>query len=215
MSLNFSAAHSSRITKRQTAKSPLLRRSSSSSFTNFKHRKPIQRSQSEFKNAAEDEDFFGDRLDDTGLVTSLATDLSLRDVAQVVGHARTHMFDAMPERGGFNSTRIAEILNFRKSLPPTVTVAHVHAMTNSPTTTEREIAELSKAGIIRKIVIPGRGTGGSSISEGLVLFADIERIINETENLDQALIGTSVCTSRDTMIDTVQTNSYSVFERNP
>ena len=192
-----------------------MRRSSSSPFTSLKQRKPIQRSQSEFKNAAEDEDFFGDRLDDTGLVTSLATDLSLRDVAQVVVHARMHMFDAMPERGGFNSTRIAEILNFRKSLPPTVTVAHVHAMTKSPTATEREIAELSKAGIIRKIVIPGRGTGGSSMSEGLVLFADIERMVNETESLDQALKGTSVCASRDTTTNAVQRNSYNVFERNP
>ena len=190
MPLNFSAAHSSRITKRQPAKNPLLRRSTSSPLNKLRQRKPVQRAQTELVDKAEDEDFFEDHLDDLGLVTSLATDLSLRDVAQVVRYVRTHMFDAMPERGGFNSTRIAEILNFRKSLPPTVTVAHVHAMTKSPTATEREIVELSKAGIIRKIVIPGRGTGGSSMGEGLVLFEDIEQIIKGIESLDRALIGT-------------------------
>lgn len=191
MPLNFSAAHSSRITKRQTANNTLLRRSSSSPLIRFNQRKPIQRSLSKIENADEDgdEDFFEDRLDDVGLVASLATNLSLRDVAQIVHHVRTHMFDTMPERGGFNSTRIAEILNFRKSLPPTVTVTHVHAMMKSPTATEREIAELAKAGIIRKIVVPGRGTGGSSMSEGLVLFDDIEHMIKGVENLDETLIG--------------------------
>ena len=191
MPLNFSAAHSSRITKRSTPKNPLFRRSSSSAISTLKQRKPVQRSQSKIEKAEDDEDFFGDRLDNVGLVTSLATDLSLRDVAQIVRHVRTHMFDAMPERGGFNSTQIAEILNFRKSLPPTVTVTHVHALTSSPTATEREITELAKAGIIRKIVVPGRGIGGSSISDGLVLVEDIERIMNETESLNQDLIGVS------------------------
>lgn len=171
-------------------KSPLLRRSSSSPLIRFNQRKPIQRSQSKIEKDDEDEDddFFADRLDDIGLVTSLAADLSLRDVAQMIGYVRTHMFDAMPERGGFNSTRIAEILNFRKSLPPTVTVTHVHAMMKSPTATEREIAELAKAGIIRRIMVPGRGTGGSSMSEGLVLFEDIANIIKGVEILDEALI---------------------------
>jgi len=62
-------------------------------------------------------------------------------------------------------------------------------MMKSPTATEREIAELAKAGIIRKIVVPGRGTGGSSMSEGLVLFDDIEHMIKGVENLDETLIG--------------------------
>lgn len=191
MPLNFSAAHSSRVTKRQPGKNPLLRRSSSSPFTSFNQRKPVQRSRSkpEIVDSDEDDDFFGDRLDDVGLVNSLTTDLSLRDVAQFIRYVHTHMFDAIPESGGFNSTRIAEILNFRKSLPQTVTLAHVHAMTKSPTSTEREIADLTKAGIIRKIVIPGRGTGGSSVAEGLVLYQDLERILRETSGLDGSMIG--------------------------
>ncbi len=62
-------------------------------------------------------------------------------------------------------------------------------MTKSPTATEREIAELTKAGIIRRIVIPGRGAGGSSMSEGLVLFEDIEKMIKGTDALNEALTG--------------------------
>ncbi|SLM33447.1 Serine-threonine protein kinase 19 [Lasallia pustulata] len=183
MPLNFSAAHSSRITKPK-AKNPLLRRSSSSLFANAARRKPIiQRAQSKPEAVEEDEDFFGDRLDDTGLVTSLATDLSLRDVAQMIRYTRSHMFDPVPERGGMDSTQIAELLNLRKSLPPIVSVAHVHALITSPTAAEREIAELTKAGVVRKISIPGRGTGGSSMGEGVVLMTDWEEKIREASSI--------------------------------
>ena len=158
----------------------------------LKQRKPFRRSLSkpEIIDGGDDsDDIFGDKLEDLGIIKALATDLSLRDVAQTIQYIRCHMFDAMPESGGFNSTRIAEILNFRRSLPPTVTVAHVHALTDTPTKTEREIAELTKAGTIRKVVIPGRGTAGSSVGEGLVLFNDIERLINAAKELDQGLSG--------------------------
>ena len=188
MSLLFSAAHSSRITKRTNYTNPSLKRSSSSPFKGLKQRKPIQRSHSKPETVHTDEDdLFNDSLEDLGIVNSLTTDLSLRDVAQVIQHVRSHMFDAMPESGGFNSTRIAEILNFRRFLPPTVTVSHIHTMTVSPTKTEREIAELIKSGTVRKIVIPGRGMGGSSIGEGLILFTDIEKLIRGTKDLGQDL----------------------------
>lgn len=117
-------------------------------------------------------------------MTVLSTDLSLRDVAQVIKHIRGHMFDDLPEAGGFNSVRISEVLRFRKSLPPTVTVTHVHAFMRSPTATAKEVAELAKAGIIRKIVVPGRGTGGSSTSEGLILAEDLDCLV-QGSGLDQ------------------------------
>lgn len=156
-------------------------------MSDMPRRKAIQRSQSEPEKLGRDEEaeFAVDRLDDLGIVKSLATDLSLRDVAQTVEHVKLHMFDAVPESGGFNSVRIAELLNFRRVLPPTVTVAHVHAFLSSPTTTEREIAELVKAGIIRRLVIPGRGIGGSVIGEGLALEKDVERLVREAEALDR------------------------------
>ena len=192
MPLNFSAAYSSRIAKRTNRRNPLPKRSLSSPFMDLKQRKPVRRSLSkpEVMDRGDDsDDIFGDSLEDLGIIKTLATDLSLRDVAQTIQYIRSHMFDAIPESGGFNSTRIAEILNFRKSLPPTVTVSHVHALIDSPTKTEREIAELTKAGTIRKVVIPGRGTAGSSIGEGLVLFHDIERLVNAAKELDQGLRG--------------------------
>lgn len=190
MPLNFSAAHSSRITKRSQHKNPSLKRSASSPFASLNQRKPIQRTQSKPElTVGDDDDLFEDRLDDVGIVKSLAADLSLRDVAQHIQYIRAHMFDALPEAGGFNSTRIAEILNFRKCLPPTVTVAHVHAMTGTPTKTERELAELSKVGIVRRIEIPGRGSGGSSIGDGLILLKDIESLIRKAKDLELDVAG--------------------------
>ena len=193
MPLNFSAAHSSRIKKRTNRRNPLPKRSLSSPLTDLKQRKPVRRSlfKPEFVDGDGDDsdDTFGDSLEDLGLVKTLATDLSLRDVAQTIQYIRSHMFDAMPESGGFNSTRIAEILNFRRSLPPTVTVSHVHALIDSPTKTEREIAELTKAGTIRKVIIPGRGTAGSSVGEGLVLLSDMERLVNASKEIDRGLSG--------------------------
>ena len=172
MSLQFSAAHSSRITKPRS-KNPLLKRSASSPFASLNRRKPIQRSQSKPEASHFDEDLFSDHA----LAADLTTNLSLRDVVQVIKYTRGHMFDPLPEKGGFNGVRIAEVLNFRKSLPPTVTIAHVHALMPSATAAEREIAELSRKGILRKIVVPGRGTGGSSVAEALVLWEDLEEAV--------------------------------------
>lgn len=183
MPLNLSAAHSSRVTKR-TPNPPQLKRSASSPFSSFNQRKPIQRSKSK-PEKSEPGDFFGEKLDDVGLVTSLVTDSSLRDVTQIILYTtRTKMFEPLPERGGFNSTKISEILNFRKCLAPVVTVAHVHALSRSPTVTEREISELLKANVLRKLVISGRGTGGSALGEGLVLFVDLEAMLERSDGVD-------------------------------
>ena len=188
MPLNLTAAHSSRVTKRQ----PQLKRSASSPFINFGERKPIQRSKSNVEAADNEDDFAGGRLDDIGIVRSLPSDPSLRDVAQIIKHVRFHMFDPMPQNGGFHSTRIAEILNLRKSLPPMVTCSHIYALTLSPTKTEREIAELIRAGIIRRLVTPGRGTGGSSIGESLVISTDVGGLLEQAPELDQELSGTFI-----------------------
>ena len=186
MPLNLTAAHSSSVSRRR-------KRSASSPFTHFNQRKPVQRlkSRTDVTNN-DDDDVFGDRLDDIGSVKSLPSDLSLRGVAHTIQYVRSHMFDTMVENGGFNSTRIAEILNFRQSLPPIVTVPHVHALAQSPTKTEREIAELTRAGTIRRLVTPGRGTGGSSIGESLIHSTDLESLLRQAKELDQELAGTSM-----------------------
>ncbi|MCJ1282015.1 hypothetical protein MMC26_001338 [Xylographa opegraphella] len=188
MPFTFTAAHSSRITKPR-AKKISLKRAASTPFPKLNQRKPIQRSASKPELLEVDaDDLFHDHLDDVGLVACLATDLSLRDVVPVMKYIRSHMFDDIPERSGMNSTRTAEVLNFRRLLPPIVTNAHVHALIKSPTLVEREIGELTSAGLVRKIVVPGRGVGRSSISDALVLVEDWDQLVRTAAVLGTDLI---------------------------
>lgn len=85
------------------------------------------------------------------------------------------------------STRIAEVLNYRRMLPPIISVAHVHALSKSPTMTEREISTLLTEGIIRRITIPGRGKGSSAVGEGLVLVSEWEKIVMADSRLEDGL----------------------------
>lgn len=174
------AAPSSRITK------PGQRRSSASPFANVKKKKPAQSARKKAALAEDAPEEFDARLDDVGVVNSLAQDLRFRDVAQLLLYIRSHMFCNIPESGaGMNSTRIAEVLNFRAGLPPITSVAHVHAMTNSPTTTEREIALLVGEGIVRRTVVPGRSSGGDAVGDGLVLVEEWEQLVNADRGLPE------------------------------
>ena len=179
-----------RVSKPKSSK-PSFLRSASSPFSNAPRRKPVQRSKTRPENADEDEEF-EDKLEDLGLVETLQTDLSLRDVPQTMKHIKTHMFDDIPEKSGMNSTRTAEVLNYRKNLPPIVTNAHIHALINSPTMVEKEIGQLAAAGIIRRIIVPGRGTGAASISDALVVVKDwVERL--ENSNVPNDLRSNAPC----------------------
>ncbi|EOD51104.1 putative serine-threonine protein kinase 19 protein [Neofusicoccum parvum UCRNP2] len=167
-SFQTTPAKSSRVTKpaRRKRDNPLLRRSSSSPFATSPRRKSSSESATK-SGAANEDSIYDEPLDDTGVVASLATDLELRDVPQFMQNIQTRMFTPVPERAsGMNGQRTAEVLNYRINLPPVVSVAHVHALSRSPTVTEREIAELTRAGVIRKVVVPGRGVGGAAVGEG-------------------------------------------------
>ncbi|KAL1643537.1 hypothetical protein SLS58_004897 [Diplodia intermedia] len=184
-SLQTTAAKSSRVAKPAHRKSnnPLLRRSSSSPFAASPRRKPAPASATKV-GAGSDERIFDEPLDDTGVVASLAADLELRDVPQFIQNIRNRMFTPVPERAsGMNGQRTAEVLNFRINLPPVVSIAHVHALSRSPTVTEREVAELVRARIIRKVVIPGRGLGGAAVGEGLVLVSEWEKLVRSHPGL--------------------------------
>ncbi|KAL9032974.1 MAG: hypothetical protein Q9214_007731, partial [Letrouitia sp. 1 TL-2023] len=187
MSLNFSAAHSSRIRKRTQQRCSPLRRPSSSKTPSNSQPKTVHPSKSKQELSTDEGLLFDERLEDTGVPTSLTAPLTLSDVPQVIQHVKSHMFNAVPERGGFNSTKIAELYNIRESFPPTVTISHVHALMSAPSKTEREISELVKASKVRKIVIPGRGIGMSSAGEGLVLYQDLERLLTESDQITEAL----------------------------
>src|ERR1700761_6348004 len=116
MPLRVTAASSStsRIQK------PTTRRSSSSPFSASKRRKPAsQTTRKKSVQADDDEELFGTRLGDDGLIASLAGDLEFSDVAQLIRYIADHQWSSIPETGvGMNSTRIAEVLNYRARLPP-------------------------------------------------------------------------------------------------
>ncbi|KAI0432092.1 serine-threonine protein kinase 19-domain-containing protein [Xylaria sp. FL1042] len=132
----------------------------------------------------DDDDFFDDdRLDDFGLVTALATDLSLRDTPQAIQYVRARMFAPVPDTAaGMTSTRISEVLNYRRSLPPIISVAHVQALLSSPSGVEREVAELARRGFLRRIVVPRRG----AVGEFIVLASEYETSLKETTGLSES-----------------------------
>ncbi|GJC80124.1 hypothetical protein ColLi_02962 [Colletotrichum liriopes] len=130
----------------------------------------------------DDDDFFHDRLDDVGLVAALASDMSLRDVVQAMKYTRNHMFGPLPtEAAGMKSTRIAEVLNYRKAMPGIVTVSHLHALLASPTAVEREVAELQRGGAVRKIYVPRRG----GLGEALIQTSELEEMVIQSAGLDE------------------------------
>ncbi len=173
MPLYLTASHSSRICK-PGAKTPPSRRSSSSPFSSLSRRKPNQRTRSVDDTNGGSSHEAGEKLDDTGRVVSLANRLPVTTVVQAIKHSHETIFCDIPARAGMNSTRIAEVLNFRRILPPIVSLAHVHGLITASTRTEREIAGLVAAGDIRKLTVSGRGNEISGLGEFLVLTQNLE-----------------------------------------
>ncbi|KAF3032870.1 hypothetical protein E8E12_003656 [Didymella heteroderae] len=176
-------ARSSRIitSRRRSAVSALGLRRTTSSPSNAS---PSKRSLPTEESTVYDED---EELDDLGFVVSLASDLNFRDVPQYMEYIRNRMFSDMPEKAGMNSTRIAEVLNFRKSLPPFVTIAHVDALSTSSTVVEREIAELAKQGIVRRITIPHRGVGAAAVGDGIASVKEWHALVRRDTGLPNDL----------------------------
>lgn len=100
------------------------------------------------------------------------------------------MFSDIPEtRAGMNSTRIAQVLNFRRSLPPIVSVAHVHVLLDAPTKIEREIVELVQDARVRRLLVPGRGSSSAGLGDCLVLVEDWEMLVRNSAVLEDGLKG--------------------------
>lgn len=184
MSFQITAARSSRVTKskRRSAAASLRRSTSSPSSTSPRRNSaPLSRSFSSYGD---------EQLDDTGIVTSLAGELHFRDIPEYMEYVRNRMFSDVPERAsGMNSTRIAEVLNYRRALPPIVTIAHIDALSSSSTRTEREIVELTQAGILRRVTIPNRGVGSAAVGDGIALVTDWQRMVRADLDLDYDLQG--------------------------
>lgn len=131
-------------------------------------------------------------LPDVGVLAhALATDLTLRDVPQAMRYTSDRMFTPLPDQPyshGLNSTRVADVLTFRRNLPGLTTAAHLQALLRSPTAVERETAELVRAGAVRKIVVLRRGLGsraGGSLVEFLVESTELEAAVNGSGSLDK------------------------------
>jgi hypothetical protein len=186
MSFQATPARSSRITKsrRTSAAAAMGLKRSTSSPSQASPRKRSLPSEQSFQ--YDDEEL----LNDTGVIASLADDLNFRDVPQYMEYIRNRMFSDMPEKAGMNSTRIAEVLNFRRRLPPFVTIAHIDALSTSSTRIEREIAELAQAGILRRVTIPHRGLGSAAVGDGIASVRDWQALVRELDGLPDNVKGT-------------------------
>ncbi|KAI1908535.1 hypothetical protein LOZ53_003689 [Ophidiomyces ophidiicola] len=188
MPLQFTAAASSRITKAGTRTSKRH-----SPFDRHRRTKPgsqtstklSQRDDNHDRRAAE---YLGDRLPDMGPSHHISETTLVRNVIQAIQYIQNTMFTDMPDsRTGMNSTRIAEVLNFRRALPPIVSIAHVHMLLDAPTKVEREIVELIDSARLRRLFIPGRGSALAGLGDCLVLVEDWEGVVRNSGPLEEAL----------------------------
>lgn len=141
---------------------------------------PSPRKKTRRLRSSEDPDVFEDKLEDIGLVKLLTEELTLRDVVQAIRFIRTRMFTPVPDKG-FNSTRTAELINYRAFMTAIVTMGHLHAILNSPTKVERELIELQREGVVRKVRIERRGGQGEALIESASLFEMIQNATLSTK----------------------------------
>jgi len=185
----------SRVRKNRGAKpSPSPRRATSSPATPSSAQGTKPRARAKPAPAADDVDYIADeddelpqgRLDDLG--AALLADDALRDVPQALRHVRGTMFAPLPARAGtgVSSTRTALTLTFRARLPPVASAAHVAAVLRSASATEREVDELARAGMLRRVLVPRRA---GPAAEQLVEVADLARLARESGDLGDAVRG--------------------------
>ena len=172
-------SHSSRVSKRRQPIRPS--HSSSSAFSGLARTKPFRRARSLTDIAAEgNQNQRSEKLDATGKIASPSSRIPVTEVLSVLAHSNHGMFSDLPERPGMNSTRIAEVLNFRKNLPPLMSLAHLHALLQTSTRAEREIAGLIAAGQVRKIRLSGRGNEISGFGELLITRTALEELLRKS-----------------------------------
>ena len=185
MPLYLTGSHSSRVRKPGTPNP--VRRSSSSPLTHHARIKSAQQTKALAQALDDDSGHDGERLDATGKIIAPTAITPVSTALGAVDHSNKSMFCELPERAGMNSTRIAEVLNFRKRLPPILSLAHLHGLITASTQTEREIAALMGTGKVRKIKLSGRGNDISGLSEVLISSAGLESILGSS-SLDPAAI---------------------------
>lgn len=235
MPLQLTPAFSSRITKRTTSK-PSLSRASSSPFASSSRKKPgqgqrpsLQKSQSTSASGGGATAQEGQGiptlqvLNDNGPVTNLSamyatsasqTGPSDSEVLIAFETIANSIFDDIPPRAGMNSTRIAEVLNYRRALPPIVNIQHLHALLDDSTATEREVTLLIARGKLRRILVPGRGGNGmEGIGDCLVKTSDFEMRVKASPALSPPLQQKFLTlTRKHPKSISVQTNNFTAQE---
>ncbi|KAL2808978.1 serine-threonine protein kinase 19-domain-containing protein [Aspergillus granulosus] len=184
MPLRITSAPVSGIKKRKT---PSSLRPRASPFADHARSKPNVRSPSSSALKLDDPDLDYGPLPDLGLSRHVPETALVETVLDSLKYVRDTIFEELPARAGMNSTRIAQVLGFRRSLPPLVSVAHVHTLLDAPTKVEREIMELAAAGQIRRLIVPGRGNDAAGLGDCLVLTEDWERLVRESSVLGSEL----------------------------
>ncbi|TKA71126.1 hypothetical protein B0A55_08218 [Friedmanniomyces simplex] len=167
-----------------TAPFPRRKSSSSSPFSAYPRKKSTLSRQSSL---ASKETSTDEQLIDTGLAPSLAPPGLSQNVLSLIRYVQENTWDPIPEISGMNSSRIAETLRYRETLPPIVSLPHLYALSVSPTETERELARLVAQGVVRKVVIPGRAVakgGGSMPLEGVVVVEEWKTLFREQPGVE-------------------------------
>lgn len=209
MPLRITSAPVSGVKKRRAATSLKPRVSPFASHARRKAtttRSPIS-SKSDASAGASLEEDEQEPLPDVGLSRYLPETSPVENVVQAIRHIRDSMFEDLPARAGMNSTRVAEVLNTRRSLPPLVSVAHVHTLLDAPTKVEKEIIDLVHSGRVRRLVVPGRGNDAAGLGDCLVLSEDWEKLVRDCGDLEPSVKGTSSSafrTYREAMVSQIR-----------
>jgi serine-threonine protein kinase 19 len=192
MNYHRTAAASSRVNKFGSRKKI-------TPFSTAKRRKPSSSATTRLENAVDDgEDsefaYHGDLEATETLRAQLAPGIRSVAIPDIMSYFQAVMFSEIPNRApGMNSSRIAEILNYRLQIPPIVPLGHIYALKSTPTSTEREIVAQIQAGLLKKVTIPGRGLGSGAIGEGLVLVSEWEKLVQNLPDLSEELKRKYIC----------------------
>ncbi|GLB12406.1 hypothetical protein AtubIFM57258_010088 [Aspergillus tubingensis] len=185
MPLRVTSAPVSGIRKNRKPATPRPR---ASPFAAHARRKPSAPSSSGIsKISSEQDEYEQGPLPDLGPSRYIPETAPVTDVVEALQYIRNSMFEDLPRRAGMNSTRIAEVLNFRRSLPPLASVAHVHTLLEAPTKVEKEIMELVRAGRVRRLIVPGRGNDAAGLGDCLVLSEEWDRLVLDSPALEAPL----------------------------
>lgn len=185
MPLRITSAPISGIKKRKSTAS----RPRASPFARHPRQKPNVRPSNPVKSdsACSSPCYSREPLSDVSLSHYISDTAPVEDVAQAIRYIERSMFEDLPTRAGMNSTRITQVLNLRRSLPPLASVAHVHTLFKEPTRVEKEIVDLINARRLRRLIVPGRGNDAAGLGDCLVLTEDWENLVRGSSGLEQSV----------------------------